>query len=480
MFTKLHVLFVALLSMVATLTTAMADEGDATQFGGEDRYYHIVWHNNTSSYLTEKSGGTLQVEGPSAKQKQYWQFLPTGKPNCYYIRNAVSGRYVEACRTTSNNSYNIGTVDAPVEYYVSQESAVGGAYRLTSTNCANYSDTSKGPVGLNKNGANSSIITWSAGTSNTGSYWDIRETPLDYDFEGAALLTQHTAFARQSQVYFMPCGSFLATYCVKKLKLTGSGCVRELEYPCATWSGTARKTGVANTSSWWTLYTTDKGEVVPGGELQVDVSLAAIPASGYLAQVCFDWDHDGEFEDVQTIEEPKTRILSFHTTVPADAVMGESRMRFRMTVSGDAGPDAEVSAGQILDCLVYTIPQPEPVVTVSVNDSTRGSALYDAETGKVQAIPCGNARFLCWMEGRKVVSVTSTYTLTDSRPHHLTALFSANTTDERPVAVQDVAVRDNWSSPVYYELSGRLAPSPAKGKPYIRKDSPRKGRVIIY
>lgn len=456
-------------------------EDTPSGLGGTDKYYYIVWHNNSSSYITEKAGNTLQVEGQNKIQKQYWQLIPTTKENCYYIKNAVTGHYIEACKTTSNNTYNIGVVDTPIEYYISQEEAVGGAYRLTSTNCSNYSDTSKSPVGLNKNGANSSIITWAAGTNNSGSYWDISETPFDYDYEGAAALTRHSDFAKQAQVYFMPCGSFLATYCAKKLKLTGEGCAKELDYPCSTWGGASKVTGTANTSSWWTLYTTDKGKVVPGGKIEVEVTLAAAPPTGYLAQVCFDWNHDGVFEDVQTIEEPQSKSLSFSTTVPLDAKMGESRMRFRLTESGDPEPEAEVAGGQILDCIIWTVPEEEVLVSVSVNDATRGSAYFDEELGKAIAIPCGDAKFLCWTEGKKVVSTLASHTVALGRPRHLVAVFSVNTTDERPATgVRTINSDAPYSTPIFYDLSGRQVISPEKGKTYIRKDSPLKGKVINY
>lgn len=458
------------------------EEDPQPKIGGEDKYYYIVWHNNNANYLTEKSGGAMQVEGKSTVKKQYWQFLPTENENCYHIRNAVTGRYIEACKTTNDNTYSIGTVDNPVEYYIARESAVGGAYRLTSTNCPNYGETSKSPVGLNKNGANSSIITWGAGTNNTGSYWDITETDFTYDYEGAAAVTKHTEFAKQSQVYFMPCGSFLATYCAHSLQLTGDGCVKELDYPCSTLNGTNIRNGAANTSSWWTLYTTDKAEVVPGGSIEVNVKLAAAPPAGYLAQVCFDWDHDGVFEDVQTIEEPRSAVLQFTTTVPLDAKMGEGRMRFRMTESGEKEPEAEVVGGQVLDCMVWTVAEKEVDIAVATNDATRGSAVFDAEKLQVVATPCGDAQFVCWMEGKKVVSTDAEYAVSMTRPHKLVAVFSANTTSERPqpTSVQQVSTTEPYAAPLFYDLSGRLVLSPEKGKTYIRKDAPEKGKVINF
>lgn len=469
----------------------------ADDLGGEGKYYHIVWHQDAGSYMTEMSDA-LQVQGRSNTAYQYWQLLPTGKANCYHIRNAVTGNYIEACRTAKDNSYNIGTTATPVEYYVCQESSQGGAYRLTSTNCNNYDNTSATPVGLNKNGANSYIITWDAGTGNNGSYWDITPTEFDFDYEALEAKRKHTAFAKSAQVYFMPCGTVKSTYCARTLKVSGSGAVKELNYPCTTWNGTVKKSGTANTTSWWTLYTTDKGLVATGREIEVTVTLGNIPVAGYLAQVCFDWDHDGEFEDVQTIDNITAKALTFKTTVPADAKMSESRMRFRLTDNGLTGPDEEITQGQILDCIINTVAWDgnltEKDLTVEPNDPYRGEAevkmgddnANDGAEGKatVSATPYGNAKFLCWLEGRKVVSTTATYSFDWVRPTHLVAVFSINTKEPVPAgihaATQDGEADTPYAAPLYFDLSGRQVSKPIVGETYIRKDSPRTGQILIY
>lgn len=462
-------------------TAGPGPEPEPTAFGGEKKYYHIVWKTD-GSYMTETGSGVLQVEGKSNVAKQYWQFLPTGKDNCYYIQNAVTKRYIEACKTSANNTYNIGTVAEPVEYYISSESAQNGAYRLTSTNCSNYSDTSKSPVGLNKNGANSYIITWGAGTGNSGSYWYINATDFDYDYEAAAAATKHTDFAKSAQVYFMPCGTFSSAYYVKSLKVTGEGAAKELDYPCTTWGGASKKTGTPNSSNYYSIFTTDKGQVVPGKEVQVQVSLQGVPTEGYLAQVCFDWNHDGEFEDVKTITEFTSKDLKFTTTVPADAKLGESRMRFRLTINGLEGADEEVAGGQILDCQVIAVAEEEAKITVTTNDPDRGTATYDEAETMAKAVAVGNAKFLCWLEGKKVVSTLANYAVEPVRPRNLVAVFSVNTTTERPsgIIATDTKQATNYAAPIYFNLQGGRVDKPVKGETYIRKDSDSKGQIIIF
>lgn len=457
-------------------------EPEPTGFGGTDKYYNIVWKTD-GSYMAESGSGVLQVEGKSNASKQYWQFLPTDKENCYYIQNAVTKRYIEACKTSADNTYNIGTVADPVEYYICQESSQNNAYRMTSTNCSNYSDTSKSPVGLNKNGANSYIITWTAGTGNSGSYWYINATEFDYDYEAAAAATKHTDFAKSAQVYFMPCGTFGSAYYVKSLKLSGEGAAKELDYPCTTWGGASKKTGTPNSSNYYSIFTTDKGQVVPGKEVEVKVNLQGVPTEGYLAQVCFDWNRDGEFEDVKSITTFTGKDLTFKATVPEDAKLGESRLRFRLTINGQEGADEEVAAGQILDCQVITVAEQEPTITVTANDPDRGAAWYDEAESMAKAAAVGDAKFLCWLEGKKVVSTTANYEVEAVRPRTLVAVFSVNTTNERPTGIKVQQTTDNgraYPQPIYYNLQGVRVDKPIKGETYIRKDSPAKGQVVKF
>lgn len=478
--------------LIAALALLPASAHADEIVGGDGHYYHIVWHKTPSLFLTETSSGVLQVEDQSNTARQYWQFVPTENANCFYLKNAVTGHYIEACKTAKDNTYNIGTTSTPVEYYIASEPAFDGAYRFTSTNCANYTDTSKTPVGLNKSGSTSYIITWDAGTGNAGSFWDILPTQYDYDAEAVQEQGQHSAYAKSAQVYFMPCGSHYSSYLVRKLHVDGD-VVKDLDYPCATWGGSTKKAATPVTNTWWTLFTTDKGMLKAGGNITVDITLGKALPEGYLAQLCFDWDRDGVFEDVKTIDNPLSKTLAYEVKVPADARLGQSRMRFRLTDNGIDDPDGDVTAGQILDCLVETVAfdrqfNPETDLQVSVNDPKRGyvenaiTTEGDATHVSLTARPYGNARFLCWLEGRKVVGTLPAYQFDLVRPCHLVAMFSVNTKEEVE-GIPAISVEDEsqpYPHPVYYDLSGRLVEHPVSGETYIRKDSPAKGSVVIF
>lgn len=478
-----------LLTLFSFIGLCNAQKADAQAIaGGEEHVYHIVWHNDPSSYLLETRSGALQVGAKSRTSMQYWQFIPTDKENCYYIRNAVTGHYIEACKTTADNTYNITATAKKVEYYVASEPSLDGAYRLTSTNCANYDNTAKTPVGLNKSGSSSDIITWNAGVTNKGSYWDIVATELDFDREGLEALSQHSDFAKSAQIYFMPCGSNYSTYALKKVHL-GGDVVKDLNYPCDTWSGT-KNTMSAVTNTWWTLYTNDKAIVTPGSAINVTANISKALPEGYLVQACFDWDRDGVFEDVHTLDNPLAKEFAFETTVPADAKPGKSRMRLRVTDNGMTGPDDEVTAGQILDCILETVTDVslEPSLTAVPNDPSRGSVTVtyaddDPSAVTLTATPKGNAKFKCWLEGRKVLGTLGTYKLTLTRPTTIVALFAPNTQEEEPEGINVVSISPDdtpYPAPRYFDLQGRRVDAPLSGQTYVRKTSDANGEIIVF
>lgn len=462
--------------------------GAETIVGGEGHFYHIVWYNDAASFLTEKSSGQLQVSGKSRTAFQYWQFIPTENANCYYIRNAVTGHYIEACKTTADNTYSLSATSKPVEYYVAPEPSLDGAYRLTSTNCPNYNDTSKSPVGLNKNGSNSDIITWNAATSNKGSFWHVVATDYDFDAEGQAAQQQHTEFAKAAQVYFMPCGRHYSTFAIKKLHLGGE-VLKDLDYPCTYWDG-ERKVGTPTTNTWWTLYTTDKAVVARRSTVSVTANTSKALPEGYLVQACFDWDRDGVFEDVHTLDNPLSNKFAFETTVPADAKPGRSRMRIRVTDNGLAGPDDEVTAGQILDFIIETSAEVniEPSLNATANDPTRGEVIVtydeaDPTAVNLKALPKGNAKFKGWLEGHKVLSTLGSLDLTLERPMTIVALFSPNTTAEETESIPLVTLTPDdtpYSAPRYFDLQGRRVDAPRSGETYIRKTSEANGELVTF
>ncbi len=150
-----------------------------------DKYYHIIWKASTTSYMTEDDSGLMYVESENSHARQYWQFIPTDVENIYYIRSAVSGRYIGSSNLTPSSSSIMYTTTDTIPYYMGATSAtateIAGCYWFSSTDCDGYSDESNSPRALNKDGASSNVIVWQAGTSRVGSYWRIEECDYDYD-----------------------------------------------------------------------------------------------------------------------------------------------------------------------------------------------------------------------------------------------------------------------------------------------------------
>ena len=549
------------------------------------RYYKVFWYGDTSSYLTQQ-GSTFCVAKQSASACQYWQFIPTSSDKCFYIKNAVTGDYVQSCNyggSIDGKHEKVAMGKTPVEYYVVQNSSLNNAYRMSSTDCKNYKTTSSNPFGINKDGASENIVIWYAGNSNTGSYWYIEETEFDFEqrpftpsvnvgqpvmeyamlsadgtkavtLEGETLSWQpfgssdnqiwyfvgskntqgyklvnkgankvygtysflsnpdetqatyawcgtyndistalkiggetmfvkfivpRSSFSRSAQIYQMPCGTLGSNY-VSKLEVTGEGAMKTLNYPADTWSGKNKQTGSSTVSSWYTIFTTDKARVARDHEITVKVNFKTTPAAGYALYAYFDWNHDGVFETCVPVTLNGTST-QFTTTVPADAKSGESRMRLRFTDNGLDDAEDEVT-GQILDCIVITEDYAEPSLTLKINDWTRGEVYSTQGTGNYtcHALPCGDSKFLCWLDGKKVVSTNSNYTLTIERPTTLTGVFSVNNTNDRPTTGIHSPVSDTpYAQPRYFDLQGREIMQLQKGVTYIRKTSDAKGEIFV-
>ena len=152
---------------------------------GEGKVYFISWKNTGADYITEEPDGRMTVQEKNVTKAQFWMFIPTEKENCFYIKNTATGRYMGSCNLTPASASKVFTSDTPVEYYVGKSAATSGenanCWFFSSTDCDNYSSESAGPRALNKDGASSYIITWTAGVNNVGSYWKLIETPDLYE-----------------------------------------------------------------------------------------------------------------------------------------------------------------------------------------------------------------------------------------------------------------------------------------------------------
>ena len=385
-----------------------------------DKVYYIQWKNTGANYITENRDKSLTVADKKNSKCQFWRLIPVeGKSHCYTVQNVVTENYLGSCNMTPSSSSRVSTSADAVEYYIGATAAtsgeIAGCHYFSSTDCDNYSDETAGPRALNKDGASSYVITWTAGVSNVGSYWKIVETTEEYQ---APEPPAHGSSAKNLTVYFRPCGMVSNTY----LTAATIGGVDPIAYAAT-----------AKPGSFYVPFSKDHGAVVRGSEFNVSITLSSADDADLKANAYFDWNADGEFEITAPITLNGTRGTAT-VTVPADAVSGDTRMRIRLNSNGLDRADDDVE-GFVYD-IPFAVVDGERKVLVDVNASDRGTATLsgNAETYAVgtqltaTATPKGNATFHSWREGGVVVSRESTYTFAvANRNMTLKAYFTPGT-----------------------------------------------------
>lgn len=525
--------------------------------------YTIEWKTGTGSYITEEADGSMVISNYDETKRMFWEFVPTEKDNCFYLRNTATGRYMQSCNLEPSSASRVKTGKEPVEYYVAKNTTAGaatyGQYWFSSTDCANYDKTASSPRALNKDGASNFIITWTAANGNVGSFWTLHETEDLYDLrpfmvgesyryllqndelkalqladdntlswekrtedasqawyfkgesnraggyqiinaktgealndgtayvvvqdltaesavyqfrpfatkddastvltiDGKSALTfraVRSAFSRNAQIYQMPCGALAGLY-ISELSLTGEAAYKPLVFPITTAAGKES----ATPAEWFTLYVRDKAEVQPGKSLTLDITMNQTPATGYEAFAYFDWNRDGVFEAVTTLDVART--MSATIPVPADAKEGKTRMRIRITDNGLTDAEDE-AVGQIFDAILTVIPANKGLsFSLTTSDLTRGTVSYELNGDEItiKAEPLGNATFIAWREGNRLFTTTATHTFMLDRSIHLTAYFTPNTDIVTLIEGVEVKVPANN---VFYDLQGRQVLVPRKG-----------------
>ena len=386
----------------------------------KDKVYYIQWKNTGANYITENRDKSLVVADKKNSKYQFWRLIPVeGKSHCYTIQNVVTENYLGSCNMTPSSNSRVSTSATAVEYYIGATAATSGenanCYYFSSTDCDNYSNESAGPRALNKDGASSYVITWTAGVNNVGSYWKIVETTEEYQ---APEPPAHTEQTKSLVVYFRPCGVVGNTY----LTAAAINGVDPVSY-----------TATAAPGSFHVPYSKDHGAVMPGSTFNISITLNNSNDADLKANAYFDWNADGEFETAVPIT-LNDKAGSASVTVPNDAVSGDTRMRIRLNSNGLDRADDDVE-GFVYD-IPFAVVGAERKVLVDVNSADRGTATLsgNAETYAVgtqltaTATPKGNAEFDSWREGGVVVSREASYTFAvANRNMTLKAYFTLNT-----------------------------------------------------
>ena len=148
----------------------------------KDHAYTIRNFSGTPAYMVDnvESDNRIACEG-SVGDAAYWTFVPTTNAQCYYVRNVLTGRYIQGYTKTSGTVVNMGSDG--VEYYVSSQTNEGGRYGFACTSVTPH-DFSSGTIGLNLRGesnqANCYVQTYAAAAgTNHRSFWTLDEAPDD-------------------------------------------------------------------------------------------------------------------------------------------------------------------------------------------------------------------------------------------------------------------------------------------------------------
>ena len=135
-----------------------------------------------SAYMVDnvESDNRIACEG-STSDAAYWIFEPTDNAQCYYVRNLVTGRYIQGYTKSSGQMISMGNQSA--EYYVAAQTNEGGRYGFACTSVTPH-DFSSGTIGLNlraeSNQANCYVQTYAAAAgTNHRSFWTLDVVPDD-------------------------------------------------------------------------------------------------------------------------------------------------------------------------------------------------------------------------------------------------------------------------------------------------------------
>lgn len=376
------------------------------------KYYTINRNGESASFIYQN--GTNMGIGSLSKDNgaYYWQLIPTGAADTYYIKNALTGQYVQTSKITLSSLVSMG--DEPQEYIISN-GATAGYYFLASADQTIDYDTDS-TLGLNK-GANG-VVAYYIKTGRGNSYWDIKEA--DYSPSDPETSTEDDDVCPNVAAYRIPCGTLSTRTYLSEINIEGEGVLGELHYNASA------------PTSRHTLYTAQRIVVAAGGEVDFKAKMVGYNVKGAAVTVYADFDGDRQFE--QTVKTEVQEDITAKLKVPADtkAIMG--RIRVRVDQSGSVGANADVY-GVCYDFPVYFgTTDGTRTLTVKANGDYRGSVTIEGVEGTTANFKRGEEvtvvakavkgyRFQEWRKGRNVVASTARYTTTMTEDKELVAIF---------------------------------------------------------
>ena len=145
-----------------------------------DKIYLINRNNNTDSYIYEDADGNLMANTADTDNMQYWQFESTGTEGHYYIKNVVSGNYIQSTNQAENTQIVVGA--DPVEFEVKKPASgsLTDFYYLCSTDQTTIGTDDDTTFGLNFGAQNHNVVAYYIKNTRGNSYWALTETENTY------------------------------------------------------------------------------------------------------------------------------------------------------------------------------------------------------------------------------------------------------------------------------------------------------------
>lgn len=384
----------------------------------QDKYYTINRNGESASYIYA-DGSNMKTGALDATNGAYvWQLIPTGKADCYYVKNVATDTYMQSTNLTLSSLVSLGT--EPVEYTISTGAGTTGSgttYFLASNDQGGIDYNNDATLGLNK-GANG-IVAYYIKTGRGNSYWEITET--NYSETGPApSVPEDDDVCSAIAAYRIPCGTYSAKTRLKKIDIEGEGVLSELHF-------------TPQASGKYTLYTRDRATLMAGGKVKVTASVVGADVSGLEISVWADFNGDGTFET--SVKPTLGEQVEAEFTVPAGTAEGQGRFRIRVDQSGGETANADVY-GTLYDLPFYvTAAQAQRTLKVSTNNAERGTVAIEGHEGNELTVEPGTEvtvvatvkdgfYFHGWQKGRTIISAKTTYTTTMTENKELVALFA--------------------------------------------------------
>ena len=188
--------FGALLSLsLAIPQICLGQDTSEPSFPEAGQCYTLQPCQAAGSCIQEESDGSLSIGPLDPATRSYWEFIPTGEPNRYYIRNLTTGHYIQSTHIEQSAPINAGT--EAVEFYLGQDNTAGattnGYWYMSSTDNAVFDQVSDQTIGLNRGGNGTTVVAYMCGSGRGNSYWNIVESEYLYEvhpFNSSALFNE--------------------------------------------------------------------------------------------------------------------------------------------------------------------------------------------------------------------------------------------------------------------------------------------------